>query len=1118
MAAIRSFVKIKPTAVKSPVGKNLQELRKGINRTGVAVQGIGVNLDQARKLIEFEREFLKTNTQEQIEEVKAERKEKLTFGAKMKKFAKKLFQRDKRDDSEEQAEKGVEDAKEDKKELAEKVKKPVKGFLQALGGILGTVAKYFIMFGVLDVMEKNPEAFVKVFKLAFAIGKFAFNLVKFSVGSIMDGLTNMFGDFSDLNESKVGRGLRFLLGAFQLLGGLATFRAAQYILMPWKLMQDINWVKGVFNSSKQAGTDPNARPPRGVRSSNASKAVRQRYARRYGGKAAKNRFATRVRGRASFKGSTTLGRMGRGMMSMKGMAGMSILGGGARIAAGLSSGEGAGTAVGAGVGQAVGGVAGAAALTAVAPWLGPLAPMIGSAVGGFLGEWVGKSIGPIIEPIMGPIGEFFKMSFDVIKDALMPIFEPMKEMFGALFGFLGGMIQLILDGAKTLGDFIGFIVGGTMDVIGKTIQFVISNAKRLMNPASVGAGFLDALTFGLTDFDGMGRAAGGMVGPPPPVGPKREIDKLKIKLLELVTNKDDMSLRGIMIKSVGIMKKALGIRDKKLKQNDAKNKPNAGQVPVDGRTPASATPARAGSAPSVSGDFDEKFAAVLGNYEGLRLEAYKDANYGWEIPTIGIGATYYPPGFRLSGKVKRGDTITEEEAYWIKAKHIEDHRKRLIGEVGGDLYSKATERQKVGLESVVFNYGSLDGAGIKSTVKNALQTGDFAPVIAAYREKLANHNGGINSWRRNDEADIMESGSGKRVPSIQFAAEGGKIIQDVPYINQRANKQDKYGRPGDTQCYSTTMAMWVAQLTGKPMTAEDYNKVRSEYGISTEAYPQKKALADFGINSSLQTGMSWNALRDEIQAGYPVPVGFKYKGSGHWGMVVGMKDNGFVVHDPFGQLGFGGTWKKTNSAGNKTDGPGKYYFMDKNLFQNQLPDGDVWMWKAPRSIRPSKKLGDVKTQGEGSSPQTSPDNSSSPDGQTSDSSESKPQTLEQAMDALVKGFETTFRDAFAKGIGMSGSGEASLRVGLSRARGQAAENAIKQRATISQIAPEVTAGNLYSVQKKSKEQAQRKKDQEMTPAVVPVVKQQTAVQHVINNQGGGPQVVWTKPSPMVAPF
>ena len=131
--------------------------------------------------------------------------------------------------------------------------------------------------------------------------------------------------------------------------------------------------------------------------------------------------------------------------------------------------------------------------------------------------------------------------------------------------------------------------------------------------------------------------------------------------------------------------------------------------------------------------------------------------------------------------------------------------------------------------------------------------------------------------------------------------------------------------------------------------------------------------------------------------------------------------------------------------------------------------------------------------------------------------ESKPQTLEDALNALVKGFETGMKGAFAKGLGMT-SGEAALRPGLSRPRGEAAASAIKQKAMISQIAPEATAGNLYSVQEKSKAQAQRKKDQEMTPAVVPIMKQQTAVQHVINNQGGGPQVVWTKPSPMVAPF
>ncbi|AOO14426.1 hypothetical protein Sn180910_012 [Cyanophage S-RIM14] len=188
---------------------------------------------------------------------------------------------------------------------------------------------------------------------------------------------------------------------------------------------------------------------------------------------------------------------------------------------------------------------------------------------------------------------------------------------------------------------------------------------------------------------------------------------------------------------------------------------------------ASATGELAGGSASVSGGFDKKFAALLGNYEGLRLKAYADANYGWEIPTIGIGATYYPKGFRKSGKVQKGDTITKDEAYWIKSKHIIEHRKRLTDEVGSD-YNKAPNRVKAGLESVVFNYGSLSGAGIKDTVKQSLSTGNYAPVISAYRSRLASHNGGINNWRRNDEAGVMETGSSKRA-GISFASQGGPI-------------------------------------------------------------------------------------------------------------------------------------------------------------------------------------------------------------------------------------------------------------------------------------------------------------------------------------------------------
>lgn len=210
------------------------------------------------------------------------------------------------------------------------------------------------------------------------------------------------------------------------------------------------------------------------------------------------------------------------------------------------------------------------------------------------------------------------------------------------------------------------------------------------------------------------------------------------------------------------------ILNKKEKAEKQKATPGDGSAPVNETGKPNAA--------NVGSGFDEKFAAVLGNYEGLRLEAYADANYGWEIPTIGIGATYYPAGFRKQGKVQRGDTITEKEAYEIKAAHIVDHRKRLVNELGSsDLYNKVPNNVKVALESVVFNYGSM-GDTLKGIVKSSISSGDYGPVAADYRNRLAKHNGGINSWRRNDEAGIIDTGKSNRVGiSFQMASAGGRI-------------------------------------------------------------------------------------------------------------------------------------------------------------------------------------------------------------------------------------------------------------------------------------------------------------------------------------------------------
>ena len=181
--------------------------------------------------------------------------------------------------------------------------------------------------------------------------------------------------------------------------------------------------------------------------------------------------------------------------------------------------------------------------------------------------------------------------------------------------------------------------------------------------------------------------------------------------------------------------------------------------PSDG---APQPPTQRGGSTGGGGDYETKLAKILGNYEGLRLEAYADANYGWEIPTIGIGATKYPPGFRLKGKVQKGDVITEEEAYMIKAHDIKEHRQRLLRELPSSIYNKLPDGVKAALESKVFNYGSL-GKTLAGLVTEASKTGNFKPVADHFRNVLANHNGGINSWRRNDEAGMIMSGKSARV-------------------------------------------------------------------------------------------------------------------------------------------------------------------------------------------------------------------------------------------------------------------------------------------------------------------------------------------------------------------
>lgn len=539
MAAIRSFVKIQPITGKSGIAQNMDHVRKGINRMGSVTDGIAKSFYDTTELLKFEKEYLSDTSKTEVTDIKKDdKKEKSKWTAAMSKF-RRVFRKDKREKLEDEAEKGVEEGKEEGRKAVEK-ERPKMGMLaRFLNGIF-TVFKYLIIFGALNWLSnpKNAENAVKVFKLIFTIGKFAFKLTKMGVGMILDGLTNVFGNYSE--EGAIRRGLRGVLGVVQLMGGLAVLRTAQYMIMPWKLLKDVNRLRMIFSGNAEASAEAerNAQvrkggvkdPKTGVIYSKeeiqkmrqaAEKADRKRpgakkaFEERFG---KESRFSKMRRGMGDkYKGFK--GKLGNrankvfGKLGGKVNVGMGLLGGASRIAGGLATGEKASSAIGAGVGQAAGGVLGGIAGTALlGPFLGPFAPIVGNAIGSFLGEWVGKELGPLMEPIFGPIKRYFGMVFDFWKMTLGPIIDQVKEPLGLIFQLIGRLGQFLMDGAKVLMDFTGFILGPVFNAIGGVVQFVVNNAKRLMNPASVAGGIADALTFNLFDFDGENKkAAGGPV-------------------------------------------------------------------------------------------------------------------------------------------------------------------------------------------------------------------------------------------------------------------------------------------------------------------------------------------------------------------------------------------------------------------------------------------------------------------------------------------------------------------------------------------------------------------------------------------------------------------------------
>jgi len=490
--AIKSYVKIKPIKDDGAFSGSFNQIRKGINRTGIVSESIAKNNIETHKLIQFEREYLRKTYKVESTDVKKEDKEKEGVFSKWTKSFKNMFKLEKRNKKEKESEEKADpEGKKEKDGPSKELKKTGMSFFKTLGGFLTPIFTFMVKMGLFKWLTdpENVKKAQKVFQLFVSIGKFVFWLAGGVVGLIAGGLTKLFGT----NDTGIKKGFSRVFGFFQLMAGLAGLR---YLLNPLKLFTDGKKLMGLFKKTDDAEVtwkkqeqwrkfgykDKETGKIYTEEEYKAQKKSVERQQKKLRAQG-KNDQAKRVGAKFNQRNSnpTKLQRgknIGGKLMKPGAQKGIAAVGGITRIASGIASGEDATQAVGAGVGQAAGGMIGAAAGTALlGPFLGPFAPIVGNAIGGFLGEWVGKTFLPLIKPLFEPIQKMFSMWFGLVKQIAAE--TGITDFLGTFFKFVGEIAKVLFSIVGWIMKPITWLLGGAIKILGGVIGFVIDFAKKI---------------------------------------------------------------------------------------------------------------------------------------------------------------------------------------------------------------------------------------------------------------------------------------------------------------------------------------------------------------------------------------------------------------------------------------------------------------------------------------------------------------------------------------------------------------------------------------------------------------------------------------------------------------
>lgn len=181
-----------------------------------------------------------------------------------------------------------------------------------------------------------------------------------------------------------------------------------------------------------------------------------------------------------------------------------------------------------------------------------------------------------------------------------------------------------------------------------------------------------------------------------------------------------------------------------------------------------------------------------------------------------------------------------------------------------------------------------------------------------------------------------------------------KVTSSNPLIVPYQSQNDNTSGTGYRECFSSSCAM-VAMYYGKVANDDAYNAIRQKYGDSTDAQAQIRALRSLGLEANFVSNGTSCDIRQAIDAGRPVPVGWLHKGrisaprgGGHYSVIIGYTKDAWIVHDPNGpaKLVPGGYENSFNGASQN------YSFKDFNPRWIVEGEGSGWLM----DIRdPSKK-------------------------------------------------------------------------------------------------------------------------------------------------------------------